>query len=215
MLAAEAVRREFGKPLGVSFVASAAEPIQAQVAVIGDSLVSGYKLRRSDAYPSQLEKLLRRHRYNVNIDNYGRSGDTITGGMRRLDKIPVENYHLIMIVLGGNDMLRGKTPPGVSQANFDNIIRRIRERNPKAHIILGGMKAHSGHPKQYRDSFNNMYVTLSRKYNVGLYPFILQGVYGEDTFMLPDTIHPNARGTGEMANRTAPMVARALNSLFR
>lgn len=199
-----------------TIVASAFASVSRQVniAVIGDSLVSGYGIPKGYSYPEQLEGILRTHDYNISVANYGRSGDTTESGARRIDNIPVEQYNLIIIVLGGNDMLKGEMSVETSLANLDKIIRRIRERNPAVSIILGGVKAHPGHPSQYREDFDDMYQDISNQYGILLYPFILEGAYGEEKMMLRDTIHPSALGVAEMARRTAPLVARTLNRIF-
>src|SRR5690554_5258402 len=63
--------------------AAAEQPIK--IVALGDSLVAGYGLPASEAFPAQLEKALKAKGHAVAIANAGVSGDTASGGLARLD----------------------------------------------------------------------------------------------------------------------------------
>ena len=52
--------------------------------MLGDSLVAGFQLKASDAFPAQLERALKARGHSVEIINAGVSGDTTAGGLERL-----------------------------------------------------------------------------------------------------------------------------------
>lgn len=202
-----------GIPAPAFGIAAAEAAQQARVAVIGDSLVSGYKMTKEQAYPARLEALLREHDYNITVDNFGMNGDTLAGGARRIKNIPVEEYDVIIIILGGNDMLR-TVSPAVSRKGLDTILQNIRGRHPPVEIVIGGMKAYPHLPAQYRVPFERLFPEVSQAHAAWFYPFILHGIYDEQELMMDDAIHPNPAGAAEMARRTAPTVAKAVNRKF-
>ena len=56
----------------------AAPPVR--IVVLGDSLVAGFQLKASDAFPAQLERALKAKGHAVEIINAGVSGDTTAAG---------------------------------------------------------------------------------------------------------------------------------------
>ncbi|MEC7588146.1 MAG: GDSL-type esterase/lipase family protein, partial [Pseudomonadota bacterium] len=78
--------------------------------VLGDSLVAGYGLPPGQSFPAQLERDLKASGRDVTVINAGVSGDTTAGGLARLDWSLADNPQAVIIVLGGNDMLRGLPP---------------------------------------------------------------------------------------------------------
>jgi acyl-CoA thioesterase-1 len=65
----------------------------------------------------------------------------------------------------------------------------------------------------YAGQFNDIWPDLARKHDAALDPFILQGVIGNRTLMLPDGVHPNALGVAKIADRLAPLVESQLGKL--
>jgi acyl-CoA thioesterase I len=62
----------------------------------------------------------------------------------------------------------------------------------------------------FAKAFNPIYPDLAKKFNVPLYPFILDGVIMDKTLMLKDNVHPNAQGVVKVVERVAPIVAESL-----
>ena len=94
--------------------AIAAPPV---VLVLGDSLVAGHGLPQGRAFPDILRQKLMRDGIDVTMINAGVSGDTTAGGRARLDWSLAADPDAAIIVLGGNDLLRGLDP----QASYDNL----------------------------------------------------------------------------------------------
>src|SRR5262245_65272947 len=55
-----------------------------RIVVFGDSLVAGFQLKESDAFPAQLERALKARGHAVGVVNAGVSGDTTANGLERL-----------------------------------------------------------------------------------------------------------------------------------
>src|SRR2546423_6436098 len=58
------------------------------IVALGDSLTAGYGLSRKHAWPALIGEKMREAGYEFEIVNAGSSGDTTTGGLRRLSVPP-------------------------------------------------------------------------------------------------------------------------------
>lgn len=177
------------------------------ILALGDSLTAGFGLNGSDSFPSRLQMALRAAGHKVRVINGGVSGDTTAGGLARLDWLMQDRPDLVIVELGGNDALRG-LPPAGTRRNLDGIIKRIKEKGTK--VVLAGMLAPPNMGKTYAAEFNPIFPDLARSHNVPLYAFFLDGVIQEPALMLPDGLHPNAKGVAVIVERILPIVSQAL-----
>lgn len=136
--------------------------------------------------------------YNINVINGGVSGDTTTGGRNRI-KWSLDNYKpdIVILAIGGNDALRGISPDIVYD-NLNVMLHLLKSRDIK--IVLSSVSAPANMGELYNNKFNTIYVDLANKYKVNLYPFLLQEIFGNPSFMQADGIHPNAKGVEFIAN---------------
>ena len=180
------------------------------VVAFGDSLYAGYNLDQGQGLAPVLEAALAARGVKAQVVNAGVSGDTTAAGRARLaftlDGLP-RTPDLMLVGLGGNDMLRGLSPQD-TRANLDAILAEAKSRGIK--VMLTGMLASPNMGADYAAAFNSIYPDLARQYDAALYPFMLDGVLGDRALLLPDGIHPNAQGVKRIAGRLAPMVAGAL-----
>lgn len=184
---------------------AAAEPLQ--IVGFGDSLMAGYGLQPGESFPEKLEKALRAKGHDVVIVNAGVSGDTSSGGLARLDWSVPDGTDLVILELGGNDMLRGIAPE-ITEKNLDQMISRLQERN--IGVLLAGMRAAPNLGSDYAAAFDGIYSRLAEKHGVPLYPFFLDGVAADRVFLLEDGMHPNAAGIDRMVERFLPAVEKLL-----
>ena len=193
--------------------APSAVPIPKRAPVIlafGDSLYAGYQLGPHESYPARLEAALAARGHPAHVVNAGVSGDTTADGKARLaftlnnqPKQPV----LVLLGLGGNDMLRG-LPPEQAEANLDAIMADLAKR--KIPVLLTGMLAAPNLGKDYVNKFNQIYPALALKYKATLVPFLLQPIVGHPEWQLPDHIHPNAQGVDKVVEGSIGAVLKAL-----
>ena len=121
------------------------------------------------------------------------SGSTSSGGLNRVDwSLSEPGIDLIILGLGANDMLRG-IQPEETKNNLEQIINIAK--NKKIKIILAGMVAPNTHGKKYKKEFDDIYPKLSKRYNLPLIPFLLEGVALNPSLNQKDGIHPNKEGT--------------------
>jgi acyl-CoA thioesterase-1 len=183
---------------GVNPSAPPADPAAAALKIVafGDSLTSGHRLPRGDAYPAVLERALRDAGLPSTVVNHGVSGDTTSGGVRRLEAALAENPRILIVAFGANDGLRG-VPVAQVRANLERIVETATARG--ARVLLVGMEALPLYGWQYTVDFHNVFPAVAAQYDVPLVPFMLDGVLGDPKLMGPDGIHPNAAGARAIA----------------
>jgi len=179
---------------------------ETKVMLFGDSLMAGYGLTQNH----HLDKVLKSKFKDKNIKfiNASVSGDTTKGGLDRLDWSLSDNPNLVILGLGANDMLRGINPDTTKQ-NLDRMLKKITDKNIK--VILAGMLAQESYGKNFTDKFNSMYPSLAKKYNITLYPFLLEGVALNPKLNLDDGKHPNIEGVKIIADKLYPIIAKELS----
>jgi acyl-CoA thioesterase-1 len=182
------------------------------VVAFGDSLFAGYGLAQDEGFAPALQRALEGQGLKAQVVNAGVSGETTAGGRERLaftlDGLP-RKPDLVIVGLGGNDMLRG-LDPAQTRANLDAILAELKARGIAT--MLTGMLVSPNMGPDYAAAFNPIYPDLAKKFDLPLYPFFLHGVVGRRDLQLPDGIHPNAQGIKAVVQRIAPMVGRELKA---
>jgi len=182
------------------------EPVK--LAILGDSLAAGYGLAPAQAFPTRLQTALKDKGRNVTVINHGVSGDTTAGGLERIDWMMADKPDIVMVELGGNDMLRA-LDPGATEKNLDAIIGKLKQAG--ATVWLVGMLAPRNFGPEYVKQFDGIFKKLADKHAVPLYPFFLDGVAQDPALNQPDGIHPNARGVDVIVERILPFVTKNLD----
>jgi acyl-CoA thioesterase-1 len=161
--------------------------------VLGDSIAAGHGLDPSEAFPALLQQKIDDARLNFNVVNAGVSGDTTSGGLRRINWLLKRQIDVLLIELGGNDGLRGISID-VTKSNLEAMIDRAREKYPDVKIILAGMQMPPNMGEEYMSQFRQVFGEVARTKNTAFIPFMLEGVGGVPKLNLPDRIHPTAEG---------------------
>jgi acyl-CoA thioesterase-1 len=189
-------------------VALAAGPAAAvdkplTIVALGDSLTAGYGLANQDAFPSKLAQALAAKGIAVTVSNAGVSGDTMSGGLARLDwSVPPET-DAVILELGANDALRG-LDPAVTRRALDAILAALARRNIP--VLLCGMLAPRNMGADYARAFDPMYPELAKTYGAVLYPFFLDGVAADAKLNQRDGLHPTAAGVDVIVAKLLPKV---------
>ena len=79
----------------------------ATVVALGASNTAGKGVSPGQAYPAQLEAMLRARGFDVHVINAGVSGDTTGGMMARLESAVPKGTRVVILQPGGNDLRRG------------------------------------------------------------------------------------------------------------
>lgn len=185
--------------VGVAAARSGAAP--RTILFFGDSLTAGYGLTdpSAEAYPALIqEKIDAAGVGEWRVVNAGLSGETTAGGLRRIDWVLRQPVDIFVLALGANDGLRGISPQ-VSQTNLQQIIDRVRAKNPKTKLIVAGMQMPPAMGADFTEAFQEIFPAVAGKYHAVLVPFLLEGVGGRLDLNQADRIHPTAKGHAVIA----------------
>jgi acyl-CoA thioesterase I len=80
----------------------------ATIVALGASNTYGKGVARNQAYPAQLEAILRAKGLSVRVVNAGINGDTTEGMLGRLDSAVPDGTSAVILQPGGNDRRKGR-----------------------------------------------------------------------------------------------------------
>jgi acyl-CoA thioesterase I len=169
-----------------------------KILVLGDSLSGGFGLKSSEAYPALLANKLRAAGLNFQVTNASQTGGTTDGGLERLLGHLKRKIDIFILELGINDAFRG-VPVDQIQSNLQQIIDKVKARNPNVRVVIAGMQQPDYATDDYVAAFGKMFADLASKNGAVLVPYLLEGVAGDPSLNLPDGIHPNAAGQKVLA----------------
>jgi acyl-CoA thioesterase I len=169
------------------------QPSKKQILFLGNSITAGLGLRIEQAYPALIQKKIDSLKLNYQVTNAGLSGETTSGGLRRIDWLLKKHVDVLFLALGANDGLRG-IPLKLSKKNLQDIIIKTRKKYPNVVIILAGMQIPPNMGPEYTSGFKQMYIDLAKSEKVILLDFLLEGVGGNPDLNQDDGIHPNVEG---------------------
>lgn len=174
--------------------AGAKKPI---ILVIGDSLSAEYGLRRDSGWVALLQKRLDDEGLAYQIQNASISGDTSSGGLSRLPNALAQHQPaLVIIELGSNDALRGLSLD-MTEQNLDSMVKMSLDADAQA--LLLGMQIPPNYGPKYAEQFRMSFVNVAQKYDIGLVPFLLEGVAMDRDLFQADGIHPNEQAQPRLA----------------
>ena len=109
------------------------------IVAFGDSATAGWLVPHEQAYPAQLQALLRKKGYDVTVTNAGVNGDTTAGALKRFDQAIAPGTDIALVEFGIND-LRMRVPRQRMRANLSEIVQSLRKRGIAVLLIgLGGL----------------------------------------------------------------------------
>jgi acyl-CoA thioesterase-1 len=193
---------------GLAVVPAQALAARGQVVtILGDSITAGLGLPANLALPVQLHLALEKLGVHNVVRGAGVSGDTSGDGAARMDFSVQPDTQVVVVALGGNDLLQG-VDTKTTKANLDKILTRLKARHMG--VVLAGLHAPPEIGAGYARDFNAVFASLAKAHRVALYPDLLAGVSRNGALNQGDAIHPNARGAEIIATGLAPLVAREL-----
>ncbi len=166
------------------------------VVAFGDSLTYGTGAKAEESYPVVLGQLINRQ-----VVRAGVPGEVTAQGVLRLPQMLDEHSpQLVIVCLGGNDMLR-RADPAQTKANLHAMLQMLKERGIAA-VLVGVPRPAllAGAPEFYGE--------LAREFAIPYEGGIVKDVlYSADT--KSDPIHPNAEGYRRMAQAIAELLRKA------
>lgn len=160
------------------------------VIALGDSLTFGYGASSETAYPVVLAK-----KTGWNIINEGINGDTSAGVLKRLDGIIEQNPKLVLLGIGGNDVLQ-RVNSSVTTENITKTVQQLKKSSIP--VVLIAEPHFSASALFGKASDNPIYEQIAESEKV---PAFLNG-WSEilsDNSLKSDQIHANAQGYAKFA----------------
>ncbi|HEX7811536.1 MAG TPA: arylesterase [Burkholderiales bacterium] len=166
------------------------------VLAFGDSLTYGTGAGPSESYPVVLSELIGRP-----VVAAGFPGEVTAGGLERLpDVLDEVKPRIMLLCMGGNDMLRGTGYAG-AEANLRAMIRLAQERGISVVLIAVPQPAlFSGNAPFYE--------IIARDNGLPLEASVLKSLMYDNDYK-SDPIHPNAKGYRKMAEAVAALLRKA------
>jgi acyl-CoA thioesterase I len=176
-------------------------PAGSVVLVVGDSISAGYGVEPDEAWPARLAQ-----RTGWRIVAAGINGDRTSGGRERLPGLMDEHRPaLVLIELGGNDLLRG-IPAAEISGNLDAMIAKARSGGARVALMAAPQPSMLGAVTGLAAA--SLYADLAKLRNVPLIEKALPSVLSDED-LRQDAIHPNAAGHGALAERAFEELARS------
>ena len=156
------------------------------IVAFGDSITAGYGAEGpGTTYPERLADRIGRP-----VINEGVPGDTTADALARIEPVLAHDPWLVIVELGGNDLLR-QTPIERVEANLTAIVERLLAA--RIAVVLVEIHGPFGGGR-YADLFER----LGEKYHVPVLEDALPDILS-DPKLKSDEIHPNAAGYAKLA----------------
>jgi acyl-CoA thioesterase I len=113
----------------------------AQIVALGASNTEGYGVNPSEAWPAQLESMLRAKGSGAHITNAGVNGETTGQVLASLSSSVPEGTKVVILAIGGHNDLRTGGSVGTAMANIAAIKKQLAARGIRVVDALGTVKS--------------------------------------------------------------------------
>ena len=165
-------------------------PAGSTVIALGDSLTYGYGASTETAYPTVLAELSK-----WRVINAGINGDTSADVLTRVNEITEQNPDLVLLGVGGNDVLQ-RIAPDTTRANIIATIDTLQSKNIDVVLIA---EPHLSTSALFgKASDNPIYEDIAEAEDIPLYSDGWSTILSDDA-LKSDRIHANAAGYRQFA----------------
>jgi acyl-CoA thioesterase-1 len=170
--------------------AASADDGEPTILVLGDSLSAAYGLDKDDGWVALMRDRLATEGYPHQVFNASISGETTSGGLRRLpDLLDRHAPEIVVLELGANDGLRALSLSAM-RGNLKQMIQASREAG--AQVLLLGMRIPQNYGATYADAFFESFQQLATQMDVAAVEFFLAPIALNQDYFQSDRLHPNA-----------------------
>ncbi len=118
----------------------AASARTVHIVAFGDSATAGWLVARKEAYPAQLQAVLRKKGRDVFVDNAGINGGTFLDALLHFDEAIAPGTDIAIVEFGTNDLRSGASMKTV-RSRLAEVIRALRDRKIEVLVVgFGGLK---------------------------------------------------------------------------
>ena len=162
------------------------------IVCFGDSITAGIGAGPEESYPHRLSAAL-----GVEVRSLGYPGDTAGAAAARLDQVLAQDPWLVIVELGGNDLLQ-RVPVAATEQALRGIVERLLAARIVPVLVEIEVPVFGG-------QYGEMFERLGDDYSVPVVDGALRGIL-TDPALKSDTIHPNAAGYDRLAQAVAAEV---------
>lgn len=173
--------------------------------IVGDSLSDAYSIPRETGWVELASKRLGDQHEVINASI---SGETTAGAVTRIDGL-LERHDpdLIVIILGGNDGLRGLVP-AQTEVNLATLIEKGKAAGSEVALMQIRLPANLG--PVYIERFEGVFVRLAERHEITLLPFFLDDIFDQPGMLQDDGIHPTVEAQPLMLEAVWPQLQALL-----
>lgn len=172
-----------------------------RIVILGDSLSDAYGMPREAGWVHRLDQRLGE---THQVIDGAISGDTSAGAVSRIDGLLAEHEpQVLIVILGGNDGLRG-LPPGALENNLATLIERGQAVGAEVAIMQIRLPPNLG--PTYIQRFEAVYPKLAERYEIELIPFFLADLFDRPGMLMDDGIHPTEAAQDRIVEFMEPYV---------
>lgn len=158
------------------------------ILVFGDSLSASYGLPQEQGWVRLLEQRLESEKLAYKVENASLTGETTTGGARRIGTaLQSHQPDIVILELGANDGLRGQSVD-VMRRNLESMIDASRRANAK--VLLVGMRLPPNYGPAYTEKFHRTFADVAKAKKLAYVPFLLEGFAEDANYFQSDRVHP-------------------------
>jgi acyl-CoA thioesterase-1 len=122
------------------------------------------------------------------VVNASVSGETTSGGVRRLPALIADHHpRLVVIELGANDGLRGQSLQSM-RSNLQTMVNTSRQHG--AQVMLIGIRVPPNYGRDYTERFAQVFIDLGRDNKLPILPFLFEGIATQMELFQADRLHP-------------------------
>ena len=177
--------------LGAFLFSGSAYAQSALIVALGDSNTAGFGVGRQNAFPAQLEAMLRMTGYDVRVANAGINGDTLRGMLARLNSYVPQGTQIVIVQGGYNDVQMGSSSTALT-ASIEGILSRLAAR--QITTVLCGF---------HNQGWDAVGRALASRYGA---VFVDGSACYDSRYRGPDGLHMTATGHQVVAARLLPVI---------
>ena len=189
----------------IFWLGASANVMSNTVLILGDSLSAAYGIDPKLGWVELLKPQLPK----TNIINGSISGETTSGGLKRLPTLLEKHKpNLVVVELGANDGLRGQ-PLSLLKSNLTSIVDLSQAINSK--VLLLEMHVPINYGRRYSERFNQTFHQIATDRGITVAPFLLENVATKPELIQADGLHPTAQAQSIMLQNVLPHIKHLLN----
>ncbi|MCP8351802.1 GDSL-type esterase/lipase family protein [Candidatus Synchoanobacter obligatus] len=184
--------------------ATACQAKEYDLAILGDSISSGYGVPADDNWVSLIKPKLN---CSSKIQNLSIQGATSSDGITQLENFYKKHRSRYLLVeLGGNDALRGQSLTQLYR-NLNEIITMAQEHDSR--VLLIGIDLPPNYGGFFRQRLQTTYAHVAQIHNIEM---VQLDFPNNPDLMQDDALHPNPLGHQNIAQAVLPMINTAMCS---